>query len=69
MIDRYSSLFGKYEFVVFQIQIQIIYKICTKVREKIWMFDILFLQSHICLIKTYFLTKSITCDRVEPQVF
>jgi len=39
MIDRYSSLFGKYEFVVFQIQIQIIYQICTKVREKNWMFE------------------------------
>ncbi len=47
MIDGYSSLFGKYDFFLFQIQIQIIYKICTKVRGKNCMFEIVFAITHL----------------------
>ncbi len=63
-----SSLFSfhRYGFVGFQIQTN--YKICTKFRDKFWMFEINFCNHTLALRKNKFLTKRVACEGVKPQL-
>jgi hypothetical protein len=60
-LENMIFFFFKFKFKLFTRYVQ-------RLGEKIVCLK-LFLQSHICLIKTFFFTKLVTCDRVEPQVF